>query len=1108
MSDNIIKNIFGSENKKASNIKANLDKAFEKQDINKLSPAAKHLSSGFGGDYSAVEEPRLGRVKESAVDRNINKASKNIVSDSLEDAKNQVRAALPAVLAQLGLKDKVDANLLIDMIVPEKIKSPIHEAAVMNSVLRDVVLECSANLDLGRLMTREAAVQTHSKGMIKKAGVKSKLDEVFTNMSVDGGINRIDMSSYSRQIKANDGFVPDDSVMPQEQAPVGKVLPISDEEVQRLQGPAGGGLEGPSPTEGIPGDDSHMQEGINPLGNPHELTENDVNLDAMPMDGKVARIRDMISGNFSRKIVGQKIKVEKPKNMHLFTFAGKLSTSVPVEFVKLSNKDRDVINSYAALNNIKAVYSDRSTKAWKFYGTDKGFMLLSDDGALHAKDLKSFANFIETDPSFVRWAFLPPEMDEMDSTHLEEVMDKLEEVKDLLRPDGIGDEVSGMSPAPAPMGGPVPSAAPVADAPPVPGGPGAHIAPPPAAPLGEGIPSSPMGEDIPPVAPVGDVPPPQELSGGPEEEPLELNKSKLPPQVEQAESPEQKPPQAFESASVEEEEIPSELGESEEKPESKEKEESGEENEEPRDEKEEEEEEKDEDERFNALSATAARLLPIIVATFPEESSEDQSDMAIEAALNLLTKQAGDFAAPALNSVDTAVKNVMPHRVNPQSGKAEPVIPGTNLPAPSLAATPAKGGQGGQLVKKLQVEFHGADGGAAPAPSAPAGAQPAAPPAAPKARELHPGAPKGFGATAAVAMDAPMPDEQREALRNKLRSTDKGELFRKLFPNRSPKPEGQAPSQWSKKLTDESTPLNMESEPTDASTHLGGLPEAKRNMVHQITEQLNSLQHDPKSGNFTYPEGSGFGHEDARHDRFDAVNPKELLNRLNELTPHLQHDQRKNLVKKELHPHYDALTNQVSPNPDMEDMSETVNKPIPEESELSTQATKLAEAFELTADCSEDDFAIMCEALLEMDYDMDVITTVASTRYGLEVKAGKEHRFTDKEHRQEKHIEESEKKSGKSTEDAERIGWATVNKQKKASALDSEEEEPYEPEFGEGPEPTCGHRDMEPHHKFCPGCGIHNNPESIRKDTANFWGKRMMNDHWGDHDNVHDYGLD
>jgi hypothetical protein len=37
--------------------------------------------------------------------------------------------------------------------------------------------------------------------------------------------------------------------------------------------------------------------------------------------------------------------------------------------------------------------------------------------------------------------------------------------------------------------------------------------------------------------------------------------------------------------------------------------------------------------------------------------------------------------------------------------------------------------------------------------------------------------------------------------------------------------------------------------------------------------------------------------------------------------------------------------------------------------------------------------------------------------------------YTDKQKRQAAHIEQSEKKQGRSEKDAERIAWATVNKQ-------------------------------------------------------------------------------
>jgi hypothetical protein len=42
---------------------------------------------------------------------------------------------------------------------------------------------------------------------------------------------------------------------------------------------------------------------------------------------------------------------------------------------------------------------------------------------------------------------------------------------------------------------------------------------------------------------------------------------------------------------------------------------------------------------------------------------------------------------------------------------------------------------------------------------------------------------------------------------------------------------------------------------------------------------------------------------------------------------------------------------------------------------------------------------------------------------------GSKHRYTPKEHRQVKHIKESEEKRGVSPSEAEAIGYATVNKQ-------------------------------------------------------------------------------
>jgi plasmid stabilization system protein ParE len=48
---------------------------------------------------------------------------------------------------------------------------------------------------------------------------------------------------------------------------------------------------------------------------------------------------------------------------------------------------------------------------------------------------------------------------------------------------------------------------------------------------------------------------------------------------------------------------------------------------------------------------------------------------------------------------------------------------------------------------------------------------------------------------------------------------------------------------------------------------------------------------------------------------------------------------------------------------------------------------------------------------------------------GTVMSQGDKSAYTDKQKRKAEHIEESERKQGKSKDDAERIAWATVNKQ-------------------------------------------------------------------------------
>ena len=55
---------------------------------------------------------------------------------------------------------------------------------------------------------------------------------------------------------------------------------------------------------------------------------------------------------------------------------------------------------------------------------------------------------------------------------------------------------------------------------------------------------------------------------------------------------------------------------------------------------------------------------------------------------------------------------------------------------------------------------------------------------------------------------------------------------------------------------------------------------------------------------------------------------------------------------------------------------------------------------------------------------------------GTTIMPGTGGRFTQKEDREAEHIKESEEKAGRSEKDAERIGYATVNKQKSQKKKD------------------------------------------------------------------------
>ena len=594
MSEHIIKGIFQKNNSKKANLKLQLENAFKKEDANTLSPESKQLFDKLDGNLSIVEGERYNRRSPKETN-NIRTARQDATAVDLSVVKNQISDELPHILAQMGLKDKIDASLIVDMLVPSRINAPIHDTSVLDSVLRETVAECASKMDFGQLMKREGAIVTHSKGFSKKAELQAIIKE---------GVKRVGGDvPYSRLVKKadlQDATVDKQPENPEDASalPMAQSRPLHEQLAEILL------EELISPEQATP-KENPLQEGIVPIGEGEDVESEPQNLDDMGLENRVKRLDTAAPVMaFSRKPIYKQIKMQKPKDAHLFSFAGKL-THAPVEFVKLAAHDKEIISSHQALNYFTAAYSDSSTKTWKFYATDKGFLLLSNDGAYHTQGLKKFADFIEGDPSFRGWNAFPDEANmQEESNPIEEAIEKIEEAKNILtgQNDAPQDEIPSVE-----------------------------------EPHSE---ENPIGEGVP------------EIKEESEEGIPEIKKESTVEHVEK---------------------------------------------EEPKESESDEKEEKEAAKRFELLSKTAESLLPKIASMFPNDSAEAQSNMAIEAAIHILTKEAADFGNSIMPGIaDNIGKNV--------KGPLGPALTQSLTPKPANIGKPNVH----PAIQQMQDRLHGA----------------------------------------------------------------------------------------------------------------------------------------------------------------------------------------------------------------------------------------------------------------------------------------------------------------------------------------------------------------------------------------------------------------
>jgi hypothetical protein len=395
---------------------------FSKEKANTLPPHLAALKEKLAKNRSLVEGTKFERLNENlGIQRSLSEisASQSQNAPSFESVRQQVGNLLPSILAEMGVDKKVDAELLIDAIIPTKISAPIYNTAAAKSVLREIVAETLSNLNMDKAFRKEALVKTH--GQVKNSNDVSVLNEGYGRVSNDYGNRSRRIANPMNQMQL--GEQPDTEIPPQQDsmgdfAPPetdddeeGKVIHLPDDEANQLIQEKSSPEDSQNPE--IP-PEPPLNEGIGTYsGAGGEAQVPDASeMDELPQDGGVKRVESSVADFISRRIQEKKAaKIKRPAAAELLSVAGKLPSTAPVQIVHLAEKDKNIIEAYPPLNFATAAYSDGSKKTFKCYATDRGYFYINDDFSVHSKNSNKFAEFIASDPSFVKWAFLP-EVDE------------------------------------------------------------------------------------------------------------------------------------------------------------------------------------------------------------------------------------------------------------------------------------------------------------------------------------------------------------------------------------------------------------------------------------------------------------------------------------------------------------------------------------------------------------------------------------------------------------------------------------------------------------------------------------------------------------------------
>ena len=399
---------------KVANSKFWKDK-FSQDRLNSLSPEQLRLAEQLGQFRELLEGRGIHREAQIVQSRSMDDVRQDQAkyAANLENVRAQVVEMLPAVLAEYGLAKAYDIEIIADLLVPARINTPIALNANAKSALRSAVFEALEFLDADKLIV-QAGIKPN--GNVKTVAAQ--------DMILDGGIRRVGDSygSHIRSIpkiaavtESEEGALENlrHDMHTQDAVRDAEAVPMDEQEALAQTEQA--------PQEEMP---PMPNEGIAPVGHGAVNDAPEGDLSQLAYEG-IRRIQQAVAPK-ARPIPNATAKIEKPKYAEMFTFAGRVPKEVPVTAIKLEKYARQIINAHTPINYVTAQYSDSNTRTFSYYKTDVGYLFESANSthSFHSKNVRAFLDFIQTDPQFVRWAFLPPTPDvqpEAPKHNLEEV---------------------------------------------------------------------------------------------------------------------------------------------------------------------------------------------------------------------------------------------------------------------------------------------------------------------------------------------------------------------------------------------------------------------------------------------------------------------------------------------------------------------------------------------------------------------------------------------------------------------------------------------------------------------------------------------------------------